>query len=106
MKEREMKANWAGGLTGAALFLCACASFADTYTGKLDLIEVKADGTRFFVQHEKLHLYASGAFKDALVAGYFRKAAFTVSYQPFPCGGSMSGKCGTVYSVAVEQAGF
>ena len=90
----------------ALAFLAAPIARAETYTGKLDVIEVKADGTRFFVQNDKLNLYASGAYKDALLAGYFRKATFTIGYQAFPCGGGMSGKCGTVYSVAVEQAGF
>lgn len=90
----------------ALAFLAAQAAQADTYAGKVDLLEVKADGTRFFVQSDRLNLYASGAYKDALLAGYFRKAAFSIGYQPFPCGGGMSGKCGTVYSVAVEQAGF
>ncbi len=93
-------------MTVALAFLAAQAVQADTYTGKLDLIEVKADGTRFFVQGDKLHLYAHGAYKDALLAGYFRKAAFSIGYQPFPGGGGMSGKCGTVYAVSVEQAGF
>jgi len=95
------------GLTLVAMSLLGVAAAqADTYSGKLDLIEVKADGTRFFVQSEKLNLYASGAYKDALVAGYFRKAAFNIAYQPFPCGGGMSGKCGTVFSVSVEHTGF
>lgn len=88
------------------VLLAVQAARADTYTGKLDLIEVKADGTRFFVQNDKLNLYASGAYMDALLAGYFHKATFSIAYQPFPCGGGMSGKCGTVYSVSVEKAGF
>lgn len=97
---------WIRGTAAVMLCLGAWASHADTYTGKLDLVEVKADGTRFAVHGEKLNLYASGAYKDALLAGYFRKAAFSIGYQPFPCGGGMSGKCGTVFSVAVEQSGF
>lgn len=98
--------TWIGGIAGTALFFGAWASHADTYSGKLDLVEVKAEGTRFAVHGEKLNLYASGPYKDALLAGYFRKASFSIGYQPFPCGGGMSGKCGTVYSVAVEQSGF
>jgi len=93
-------------LAGALVLLAVQTAQAETYSGKLDLVEVKADGTRFFVQNEKLNLYASGAYKDALLAGYFRKAAFSIAFQLFPCGGGMSGKCGTVYSVAVEQTGF
>jgi len=100
-----MKA-WARSMTGAVFCVCTCAVHADTYTGRIDLVEVKAEGTRFFVQSEKLNLFATGAYKDALLAGYFRKASFAIGYAPFPCGGGMSGKCGTVYSVAVEQAGF
>jgi hypothetical protein len=93
-------------MAGLLLALAAQTAQADTYSGKLDLVEVKADGTRFSVQKDKLNLYASGAYKDALLAGYFRKAAFSIAYQPFPCGGGMSGKCGTVYSVTIEQTGF
>ncbi len=94
------------GVLAALLLAGACAAQADDYSGKLDLVEVKADGTRFLAQREKLNLYASGAYKDALLAGFFRKAAFSIGYTPFPCGGGISGRCGTVYAVAVEQAGF
>lgn len=90
----------------AFMLLAANAALADTYTGRLDLMEVKAEGTRFVAQSDKLNLFATGAYKDVLVAGYFRKAAFSIGYSPFPCGGGMNGKCGTVYSVVVEQGGF
>ena len=80
--------------------------WADSYSGKLDSMEVKAEGTRFVAQGEKLNLFASGPYKDALLAGYFRKANFAIGYQPFPCGGGMAGKCGTVYAVTVDQTGF
>jgi hypothetical protein len=93
-------------MLAAVLLAGACVAQADNYSGKLGLVEVKADGTRFLAQHEQLNLYASGAYKDALLAGYFRKAAFSIGYTPFPCGGGIRGKCGTVFSVAVEQAGF
>lgn len=79
---------------------------ADGITGKVDLIEAKSDGTRFFVREPGLNLYASGHYHDLLLQGFFRKASFRISYQLFPCPGGLSGKCGTVYSVAVEQANF
>jgi hypothetical protein len=93
-------------ILAAMLAALAQASWAETYSGKLDLLEVKAEGTRFFVRSEKLHLFATGAYMDALMAGYFRKATFTVGYQTFPCGGGTVGKCGTVHLVEVEQSGF
>lgn len=86
------------GLTPAAL--------ADTFNGKIDLVEAKSDGTRFFVRDPGLHLYASGHHREVLIQAYFRKAACTIGYQLFPCPGGMTGKCGTVFSVSVEQASF
>jgi hypothetical protein len=88
------------------LLFAISAAQADGFTGKVDLIEAKSDGTRFFVRVPGLNLYASGHYHDVLLQGFFRKASFSISYQPFPCPGGLSGKCGTVYSVAVEQANF
>lgn len=93
-------------LLGIGLLCAMPAARADTFTGKIDLIEAKSDGTRFFVREAGLNLYASGHYRDLLQQGYFRKAAFSIGYQLFPCPGGLSGKCGTVYSVAVEQANF
>jgi hypothetical protein len=93
-------------LLGIGLLSAMPAVRADTFTGKIDLIEAKSDGTRFFVREAGLNLYASGHYRDLLLQGYFRKAAFSIGYQLFPCPGGLIGKCGTVYSVAVEQANF
>lgn len=89
-----------------ALLFAASASLADAFSGKIDLIEAKSDGTRFFIREPGLNLYASGHYRDLLQQGFFRKAAFSIGYQLFPCPGGLNGKCGTVYSVAVEQANF
>jgi len=93
-------------LLGIALLFTLSIAQADTVTGKVDLIEAKSDGTRFFIREPGLNLYASGHYRDLLQQGYFRKASFSIGYQLFPCPGGLSGKCGTVYSVAVEQASF
>jgi hypothetical protein len=93
-------------LLGLMVFCCMHAARADTYNGKIDLVEAKADGTRFFVHADQLNLYATGQYVNVLLGGYFRKASFVIGYQPFPCPGGMKGKCGTVYSVTVEQTGF
>lgn len=93
-------------ILGTGLLFGISAAQADTFTGKVDLIEAKSDGTRFFVRDAGLNLYASGHYRDLLQQGYFRKASFSIGYQLFPCPGGLSGKCGTVYSVAVEQANF
>jgi hypothetical protein len=93
-------------MAGVVALLFAPAVGAETFKGKLDMVEVRPEGTRFFVQGEKLNLFATGAYQDVLLAGYFRKATFTIDYRFFPCGGGMSGKCGTVHGVSVEREGF
>ena len=93
-------------LLGIGLLFTLSAAQADTFTGKVDLIEAKSDGTRFFIREPGLNLYASGHYRDLLQQGYFRKASFSIGYQLIPCPGGLSGKCGTVYSVAVDQASF
>ena len=96
--------------TRLLLSIClSCIAFAlqaDTITAKVDLIEAKSDGTRFAIHEPGLNLYATGHYRDLLVQGYFRKATFSIGYQLFPCPGGMNGKCGTVYSVAVERTNF
>ena len=96
--------------TRLLLSIClSCIAFAlqaDTITAKVDLIEAKSDGTRFAIREPGLNLYATGHYRDLLLQGYFRKATFSIGYQLFPCPGGMNGKCGTVYSVTVEQANF
>ena len=87
----------------------ACAPFAlvaDTITAKVDGIEAKSDGTRFLIREPSLNLYATGHYRDVLLQGYFRKASFSIGYLLFPCPGGLNGKCGTVYSVSVDQANF
>ncbi|MEJ5212058.1 MAG: hypothetical protein WHV61_11625 [Burkholderiales bacterium] len=91
------------GVLAALLLAGACAAQANDYSGRLDLVEVKADGARFLAQREKLNLYASGAYRDVLLAGFFHQARLRVDYTPFPCGGGVTGICGTVHGVRVES---
>lgn len=92
------------GVLAALLLAVACAAWGDDFIGRLDLVEVKADGARFLAQREKLNLYASGAYRDVLLAGFFRQVPVRVAYTPFPCGGGVTGICGTVHGVRVESA--
>lgn len=93
-------------LLNICLYCTAFSLHAETITTKVDLIEAKSDGTRFAIHEPGLNLYATGHYRDLLVQGYFRKATFSIGYQLFPCPGGMNGKCGTVYSVAVERTNF
>ena len=93
-------------LLAAGLLCVIPTALADTFNGKIDLIEAKSDGTRFFVRDPGLHLYATAHYREVLIQAYFHKAVANIGYQTFPCPGGMSGKCGTVYSVSVEQANF
>ncbi len=93
-------------LLGMGLLCAIPTALAETFNGKIDLIEAKSDGTRFFVRDPGLHLYATAHYREVLIQAYFRKAVANIGYQMFPCPGGMSGKCGMVYSVNVEQANF
>lgn len=85
-----------------ALLLGSGVCAAAEYRGGFDGVDARAEGTRFTVQGQRLHLYATGAQREVLLAGFFHKARFRVDYTPFPCGGAVTGTCGTVHGVAVE----
>ena len=78
-----------------ACALCVAATFAaaEEYKGKIDAVEAKADGLRFFVKNPGLHLYATGQYRDLLLPGFFQKATFSIGYQAFPCPGGLAGRC-------------
>ncbi|MEO1767091.1 hypothetical protein [Thiobacter aerophilum] len=84
------------------LLLVSATCVAEEYHGAFDGVDTRAEGTRFTVPGQRLHLYATGAQRDVLLAGFFHKARLRVSYTPFPCGGGLTGTCGTVHGVAVD----
>jgi hypothetical protein len=80
----------------------------ESFSGKIDLLQVTSQGTRFFVrtQTPTLSLYATGEYKDVLLQGFFRKATFSIGYTVIPCPAGIQGKCGNVFLVSVESAAF
>jgi hypothetical protein len=53
-------------------------AIADNYAGKIDLVQVTAGGTRFFVRSTGLSLYATGEYRDVLLQGFYRKSNFSI----------------------------
>lgn len=92
--------------TLAASGLWASAAMAVNYVGKLDLVQVTSNGTRFFVRASSLSLFASGDYRDVMLEGYFRKSNFSVGYQPMTCPGGITGTCGKVNFVSVDTTNF
>jgi hypothetical protein len=90
-------------IISAALTLPA---IADNYNGKIDLVQVTSQDTRFFVQSQGLSLYATGECRDVLLHGFYKKSKFTIGYTPLTCPMGITGKCGKVNSVSVWVSNF
>lgn len=107
MKEAKMKRF----LLGVALACClamlsATPSFADNYSGKIDLMQFTSSGIRFFVKSTALSLFASGDAREILLVGFYRKASLSIGYTPTPCPPGISGTCGNVSFVSVDSTNF
>lgn len=85
------------------LMLVAAPAGAETYQGKLDQVDVRANQLRFVAREAGLTLFATGLYQDVLLRGFFAKAKMTIEYQAQPCGGGTPGKCGAVHGVSIEQ---
>lgn len=90
----------------AATLMLASPAWAEQYTGFIDRVDSKASLLRFQLNEPNLSLYASGLHQDLLLRAFFAKMRVTVDYQGLPCGGGVTGKCGTVNVVSVEQKGL
>lgn len=93
------------GTLGIALvaLVAAAPATAESFSGRIDRVELKASLMRFHAREANVSLYASGALQDLLLRAFFAKARIQAEYQPLPCGGGVSGICGTVSAVTVEQ---
>ena len=91
-------------LAGITLTQPANAGTEKSWFGKFDLVD-KTSGLsmRFFARHDGLSLFASGDFKTILLAGYFAKAKMSVGYRTIACPGGITGPCGRVNFVSVDQ---
>jgi ABC-type long-subunit fatty acid transport system fused permease/ATPase subunit len=81
-------------------------AIADNYAGKIDLVQVTAQGTRFLVRSQKLSLYATGEYRDILLQGFYKKSNFSIGYAPMTCPAGITGKCGKVNFVTVDVSNF
>ena len=81
---------------------------AANFSGKITLVQVTGSpGTlRFFVSGSGLSLFATGDFKEVLLQAFMHKASVDVGYTPIPCTGGITGTCGNVVFVSVDQSGF
>ena len=75
-----------------------------SWFGKIDLAE-KAPGRsiRFFAHKDGLSLFARGDFKTILLQGYYAKARMSVGYSSIECPSGITGPCGRVNFVSVDQ---
>ncbi len=96
-------------LTVIVMFLIlasAVPAFAVNFSGKITLVQVTSLGTRFFVQPKGLSLFATGEYRDVLRDAFYRKANVDVGYTTIACPGGITGTCGNVNFVSVDQSGL
>jgi hypothetical protein len=82
-------------------------AMADSYSGKIDLVQVSSQGTRLFIRAQQLSLWATSAdVRDILIQGFFKKSSLTIAYTVKTCPAGITGKCGDIVTVLVDTAGF
>jgi len=96
--------------TATLLAVLAAPGFADSYIGKIDLVQSTGTGTRFFIRVSPkgpISLYASvrSDMGEILLRGFYQKATFSIAYAPIVCSGGVTGVCGNVVSVTVDAMG-
>ncbi len=75
-----------------------------SWFGKFDLVEkTKGRSVRFFARADGLSLFARGDFKEILLHGYFVKARMSIGYRAISCPGGITGPCGFVNFVSIDQ---
>lgn len=84
----------------------ALPAIAVNYVGKITLVQVTAQGTRFYVRAQRLSLYAKGEYRDVLLEGFYKKSNFSIGYTPMTCPSGITGTCGKVTFVSVDVSNF
>ncbi|HEY6229942.1 MAG TPA: hypothetical protein VIW64_01650 [Pyrinomonadaceae bacterium] len=82
----------------------AMPALAVNFFGKITLVQVTSLGTRFFVQPNGLSLFATGEYRDVLLQAFYKKASVSVAYNTVACPGGITGTCGNVTFVTVDQS--
>ena len=96
-------------LTVIVMFLILASAvpvLADSFVGKITLVQVTSVGTKFYVQPKGLSLFAAGEYREALLHAFYHKANVSVGYTTIACPGGLSGTCGNVNFVSVDQSNF
>ena len=79
-------------------------AIAKDFFGKFDLVDKTSGGSvRFFARDAGLSLYAKGDFREVLLGGYYVKARMSVGYVAIACPIGITGPCGRVNFVSVDQ---
>lgn len=81
---------------------------ANNFAGKITLVQVTGSpgSLRFFVSGSGLSLFATGDYKEVLLHAFMHKATVSLSYTPITCPGGITGTCGNVFLVTVDQSAF
>lgn len=79
---------------------------AENYFGKIDLVQVTSNGTRFFIRTQGLSLYATGGYRDVLLQVFFKKSSVSLAFSPITCPAGITGRCGKVDFVSVDVSNF
>jgi hypothetical protein len=101
-----LRSAWIAGLVASLALAVPAAAANGFWFGKVDLVEKTAKRSmRFFVRESGLSLFARGDAKEILLQGFFAKASMSVAYTPIICPNGISGTCGWVTFVSVDQPG-
>ena len=83
------------------VLLVATDAHAVNFSGKITLVQVNSNGTRFFISSAGLSLFAPAEHREVLLQAFFRKAPVDIGYTVTPCPGGITGTCGNVNFVNV-----
>ena len=101
-----MRTAWITALTALLALAAPAAATNGFWFGRVDLVEKTAKrSVRFFVRDQGLSLFARGDAREIMLQGFYAKARMSVGYTPIVCPNGITGPCGWVTFVSVDQGG-
>lgn len=88
------------------LLLAAQPAHAVNFHGKIKLVQVTGGGLRFLTASPSVSLFATGDAKEVMIQAFYKKAALDIGYTAIACPGGITGTCGNVNFVSVNDTGL
>lgn len=88
------------------LLLTALPAHAVNFHGKIKLVQVTGVGLRFQTASPSVSLFATGDAKEVMIQAFYKKATLDIAYNTIACPAGITGTCGNVTFVSVNDTGL